>query len=236
MILNDDIKQKIIDHAEKVYPRECCGVIIENAGKHVYYPCRNVAENDNQFVIDPKDYLVASNLGTIVAIVHSHPDATPKPSQADMAACEKTNLPWFIVGYPNKMWNCVEPSGYKPPLIGRSWEHGILDCYTIIKDWYEYEKGISIPDFDRRDEWWKKGENLYRENFAKAGFYRLEPGTTKEVGDVILMQIKSNVPNHGAIYLGNNQVLHHLFNRLSCREVYGGYFKKHTSDVLRYGG
>ncbi|MBL0319633.1 MAG: C40 family peptidase [Alphaproteobacteria bacterium] len=234
-MLNEELKAKIIEHAKNVYPSECCGLIVENAGVFKYYACRNNADNDHQFILDPKDYLMASCMGNIKAVVHSHPNASPKPSQADMVACEKTKLPWYIVGYPNQAWYTLEPTGYRAPLVGREWTHGVLDCYSIIRDWYIQERGIELPDFERQDEWWKKGEDLYRQNFGLAGFYKME-SERLQVGDVILMQVKSNVPNHGAIYLGNDQILHHLFNRLSTREVYGGYYKKHTTDILRFGG
>ena len=47
------------------------------------------------------------------------------------------------------------------------------------------------------------------------------------------MQVLSNVPNHAAIYLGGDVIGHHLYGRLSGRDVYGGYYKKHTTHVLR---
>ena len=54
--------------------------------------------------------------------------------------------------------------------------------------------------------------------------------------DIILMNIESPVPNHAAIYLGENVILHHVTNRLSSRDVYkwGGYYHKMTAKVLRH--
>ena len=229
-------KQKIIAHAAECYPRESCGLLLAKpGGKEIYFPCRNLAEGDENFILHPEDYVTAEEQGRIIAIVHSHPNASPKPSQADLVACESTRLPWYIISYPTCEFHRFEPKGYKAPLIGREFFHGVLDCYTLIRDWYEWERNITLPDFERRDQWWRKGENLYMENFEKAGFRKLPPGAVLQEGDVLLMQVLSNVANHSAIYLGDDIILHHLYGRLSQREVYGGYYKKHCIAVLRYG-
>ena len=53
-------------------------------------------------------------------------------------------------------------------------------------------------------------------------------------GDVLLMQIASPVPNHAAIYLDDGVIMQHVAGRLSSRDVYGGYWAKHTTHVLRH--
>ena len=227
------LKNQIIDHAAACYPRECCGLLVNINGVPTYYPCKNMAAGTDHFILKPEDYAAADALGAIIAVVHSHPDCSPEPSEADRVVCEATNLPWHIVRYPDPAWAYLEPIGYKAPLIGRQWAHGVLDCYTLIQDWYREEQGITLPHFTRADDWWYKGENLYLENFAKAGFVSVGD-VQPQVGDVLLMQILADVPNHGAIYLGNDTILHHLHGRLSTREVWAGYYRKHTTHVLRY--
>ena len=69
--------------------------------------------------------------------------------------------------------------------------------------------GLDLPDFVREDSWWIKGQNLYLENFEKAGFIETDK---LEYGVGLLMQINSPVPNHAAVYIGNNQIIQHLFN------------------------
>ncbi len=233
MILSDAVKARFVDQAKAESPREACGLVIIKNGKQVYKPCKNLARGTDQFVLDPEDYANADTEGEIVAVIHSHPNLSAKPSQADLVSCEASGLPWFICGLPSEQWEYIEPKGYVAPLVGREWSHGVLDCYSIIRDWFLQNRNIELLDFERRDEWWKIGENLYLDNFEKAGFKQI----TKDeltAGDAILMCLYSEVPNHGAIYLGDGLILHHVQNRLSTRDVYGGYWLKNTYGYFRY--
>ena len=233
MILSETVKAKFVEQAKAECPREACGLVIIKNGKQVYCPAKNLAKGSDNFILDPLDYEKADTAGEIVAVIHSHPNMSAKPSQADLVACEASGLPWFICGIPSEQWEYIEPSGYIAPLVGRQWSHGVLDCYAIIRDWYAQEKNISLLDFERSDEWWKMGGNLYLDNFEKAGFKRI---TLEDLscGDVILMTVNSTVPNHGAIYLGDNMILHHVHGRLSTRDIFGGYWLKNAMVYLRY--
>ncbi len=233
----DSINQSLaLDHAAREFPREACGLLVIHKGRETYVPCRNIGVGTDQFVIHPEDYVRADRLGEIVGVFHSHPNLPAEPSQADKVACEASGLPWFILSFPSGQWHETQPSGYIAPLVGRAWAHGVLDCYSVIRDWYRAERGIDLPNFDRFDEWWKRGQNLYLDNFGSAGFEALGAVQSQEmeVGDVLLMQVASPVPNHAAIYLGDGLILHHLQGRLSSRDVYGGYWQKITTHILRH--
>lgn len=214
-------------------PRESCGLVIIGKGREIYHQCRNLAVGTDQFVLSPDDYEAADALGEIVAVVHSHPFVSPEPSQADRVSCEATGLEWHIVNVPVGNWHSFKPSGYTAPLVGRVFSHGVLDCYAIIRDWYKQERGIELQQFERHDGWWEAGQNLYVDNFAQAGWERCED---MHEGAMLLMQIGSSVPNHAAVYIGDNMILHHVQNRLSSRDVYGGYWRKVTTHILRYTG
>lgn len=231
--MNINLRKDIAAHAAKDYPREACGLIVMIGGTLRYIPCRNIAEGNELFILHPDDYADCDRLGIITAVVHSHPDHGPEPSQADLVACEATGLPWHIYSHPAGTWGYCEPCGYEAPILGRVFVHGVLDCYSLIRDWYKKEKRITLPDFERGVEWWRHGQNLYVENFEKAGFKRIIDEQPQH-GDVLLMQILSNVPNHGAVYLEGDNIIHHLYNRLSSREVWGGYYRKHTTHILRH--
>lgn len=230
--MNETNRAAAIAHAKIAFPREACGLIIVENGRERYVECRNVAEGDDHFIISAEDYAACEDRGTIVGIFHSHPNAAPDPSQADLTSCENFGVPWYIVGIPTERWAEFKPSGYRAPLVGREFAHGVLDCYAIIRDGFREYVGIEIPDYDRTDGWWDRGQNLYMENFESAGFVRVSDGPKKY--DVLLMQVQSPVPNHAALYLGDDVILHHLHGRLSSRDVWGGYWRKHCVAIVRH--
>jgi cell wall-associated NlpC family hydrolase len=143
-------------------------------------------------------------------------------------------MAWWIVGLKGGVSTWHEmPAAGEMPLEGRVFVHGAIDCYTLIRDYYRQELGITLMDFHRKDDWWHSGENLYVENFTKAGFVEVD---TPSNGDVILMAIGSPTPCHGAIWLDGDVLLHHLYGRLSCREVYGAAYRERTTHFLTYNG
>ena len=238
-------------HAVECYPRECCGLVVMSNRKEQYIACQNKAQSTDDFKISPEDYANAEDKGRIVAVVHSHPDASNRPSEGDLVACEASSLPWYIItvtkdGAEDTI-NRIEPNGYKAPLIGREFCHGTLDCYTLVRDFYKRVLDIDLPDFARDDDWWNDGQDLYMQNFTKAGFYALDEKEPLRFGDVILMQIRSPVANHAGIFIGNidnlegeklypvqNAFLHHLYGYSSGREIYGGQWAESTVAIIRH--
>lgn len=232
-------------HAEAEYPRESCGLIIIRKGRDKYLPCTNAAQGTDHFIISVQDYAKAEEQGDIIAVVHSHPDAPATPSEADKVACKAPGLMWHIVrvnsidGIPTAgELITTEPCGYQAPLVGRPFFHGVLDCYSLIRDWHQQTYNITLKKFTRTDDWWNDGvSDLYTQGFPQAGFVSVDAEAELLPGDVILMQIRSNngVPNHAAIYLGDGLILHHLHGRLSSRDVYGGYWGEVTRNIIRLG-
>lgn len=235
--MSPELREVALKFARQEFPREACGVIVRlERGTEIYWPCRNINDQpESAFTIDPADYADAEDHGEVVAIVHSHPNASAKPSQADLVGCETSGLPWWIVSLPGGVWEACAPSGYRAPLVGRAFQYGVLDCYTLIQDWYLQERGIELPPVESDYGWWRRGENLYMETFPKIGFHEI-PIEEIEPGDVILMRVRSDVVNHGAVYLGRDQILHHVLGRNSAREVFGGYWRKVAACAIRYQG
>lgn len=243
--MNPKIESDIRAHAVREYPREACGLIVIVRGKERYLDCRNEAESPMcNFMIHPQDWYAAERAGEITAVVHSHVNDVARPSEGDRVMMENTKLPWFIVHVSKEDGvgevvateiNRFEPNGYVAPLVGRQFVHGVLDCYALVKDYYEREMNILLPEFERHDKWWESGDHdLYMENFEACGFSAIT-GAIKE-GDVVIMQLgpKAKRPNHAAVYIGDGTILHHEYGRLSSRDLYDGYFQEITRVVIRH--
>ena len=229
-------QDKALEHAIQEQPRESCGLLVIKKGKEVYFPCKNLAfDPSDQFIIDADDWVrIEDNEGEIVGVVHSHPVTSAKPSEADRVACEKSDLKWWIVQPQLKDWQYCEPCGYKAPLIGRKWVWGVTDCWSLVKDWYKEEKNIELKDWDRPKTPEEFILNPLFESCAwRTGFRELRPDEKTMNGDALLMSIGSAGLNHVAIFL-DGDVLHHLTDRLSCREPYSQWLLKCTGGRYRY--
>ncbi|KAA5845933.1 phage tail protein [Pseudomonas chlororaphis] len=236
-------------HAEAAYPFECCGLILAVGRKQIYYPCANVAtEPAEEFRIAAEQYAEAEDLGEVIGIVHSHPDATSRPSPRDLAMCEATALPWHILSWPEGDLRTITPTG-ETALLGRPFVHGAWDCWQVCADWYKREWGLEFEAFQRADGWWEDptGPSLYEQAYEAAGFYQVD---RPQRGDMIVMAVgRTAHPNHAGIYLGAEPelpgepaevfgpgpfLLHHLYGRPSEIIVFGGPWLDRTRLVLRH--
>lgn len=233
---------QIFEEAKAGYPNEVVWVITESG----CYQVDNVHEDpENHFRISLEDLLDAF-LDGLQAIVHSHPDIPDMPSERDMRGQLDTNVPWGIVSTDGK--NCLPIVWWgngvvRTPLIGRGFRHGVTDCYALIRDYYAQEHGIYLPEYPRSWEWWRKGQDLYSQGFPEAGFRRFDPDVEPpQEGDMWFSQIRSDVPNHGGVYLGDETILHHVTarrgvdpSRLSKREPIHRWVP-HITHWLRHEG
>ena len=234
------------------YPQESCGFVTATG----YVAKDNVAADPTRsFKIRPREWRSSG----ILAVVHSHPDGPEAPSARDMERQIDTAVPWGLVLTDGEA--ATEPYWWGAgiaddvPLLRRPFRHGPTgtdgcgDCYALVRDWYRVERGVGLPEFPRDDVWWESGGDLYRDGFGKAGF--VDRGAPRDLvadlepGEVILFQIRSEVPNHAAVYLGDGLMVHHpasldsLRGRdqsLSRREPAHRWIVGHGTHVLRYRG
>ena len=229
-------------HVLEQYPREACGVLVDGN----YIRCTNIAPEPHQhFQIAAQELAgIAATHGPVQAILHSHPfdhRSPPKwpaewPSHHDMQQWLKGDLPWGIVGTEGEnitevVWLNEEVTA---PVEGRPFVSGVWDCYSTVRDWYRLNRNIVLPNYPRGMEWWERGLDHYSENFAKAGFIEIEREDL-QVGDAVLMQVRSQVPNHAAVITGSNEITHHLFHRYSGRDRFDRW-ERLVCKYLRYKG
>lgn len=211
-LFSDKVEQDARVHAQKCYPEESCGVVVDGT----YIAMKNRAKDKlNSFTIDP----AALKGLEVEAIIHSHPDVAPVPSAADMQYQVETGVPWgiFMVsatdngefGFSQTIWFGDEcPT---QPLIGRPFVHGVTDCYGLIRDVYKEELGVYLPNFPRDWEWWHHGGNLYEDCFAKANFRKIPQNELKKYDLIVSsLGVRNKVANHGSVYYGDDLVIHHI--------------------------
>lgn len=220
------LEEELIAYAASQYG-EACGLILNG---DTLFRCANThATPINSFRISDDDWLAAEEAGGITAVFHSHVAFAPYLSPADRVNQIATGLPW---------WLACEDKVYKfrpvPWLLGRKFEHGIFDCYTIFRDAYHL-MGIDLPDFERKNQWWMRGENLYLKNMRNNGFYEICMEDAQP-GDVILRQpFYGADPCHSMILLEDNYVLHHDHaGHLSRREPMRPAYMKQLHSVWRH--
>lgn len=226
------------------YPEEACGLVValEN-GKSVAVPCANISTVPKlHFQISPVDYVATAKLGKVIGVWHTHCEISPSPSDADKASCEMLGMPWYILSvFKNEVgefafseMTITAPSGFEMPYLGRPYVSGVFDCYSILLDYYKREYGIRMNDYPRIKEDGSSGIAYFTEKYEDEGFVRLI-GQEPKPGDVFFIQMADRIrPDHLAVYLGDEMILHHNTGRLSKRDLYGGYWVKHTVGHFRH--
>ena len=231
--------EEIVNHCKSESPREACGLVILFKGRYKYVPCKNVADNEStteEFAIHPLEFAKAEDDGEIVAVVHSHPERDASPGPTDLLSQQKEGIDWLIIGLNGGLssemfW--LKGEKKELPLYGRPYSWHVNDCGSFIRDFYKQEFGIYIPDFYRPENFWEKEIEVYLDVYEKAGFHKIEMPDLK-YGDVILFALGSHITTHGAVYVGDNNIAHHLRGRLSCRDVLGKYYLDRATRFLRH--
>lgn len=227
--------QQIINHAARAFPQEACGLIFKTGYGYQVLECANLShEPEKSFLIDPMLYAVHAD--HIAAVYHSHPNRSPEPSVADIASAERCNMPFLIVSYPSQELYTYTPQGVLPaPYEGRGFVYGVMDCLSLVADYYRHELGIIIDEGERKQwQWWLDTANLYAfvNGFKAQGFGVVED---LQPDDLIIMSLQSPCPNHAAIYKGDSLILHHASVSSPSRiEMYGQYWRQNTHCYLRH--
>ena len=96
--------------AKESAPGEMCGLVIRQNDTEKWILCQNISEDKNDFEIDPKVFVQYQITSKILYVVHSHYNQKNlKPSIYDVNNCNAVNIPYLIVGYPQKEYIIVEP-------------------------------------------------------------------------------------------------------------------------------
>jgi len=226
--------QQLEEHFAKEYPREACGVFSVVKGKKKYIPCTNVAEDDEDFILDSQEYLKLKRTTDIVGIVHSHPDATPEPSETDIKYCNAVGIPYYIFSYPDMELKIVQPKTNTVDLYGREYEFGVKDCFEALRDYLQTQKIHIPPRALFEDDWWEKDLDYFTDEIISEWSHKPVPLSDLKINDVLIFNVLDNIGNHCGVYIGNDCFYHHAVNRLSCRESLFPTWHKYLVKAYRY--
>ena len=112
IVLTNMQMSKILSHAERAYPNECCGLLVgeRRAGDvfilEVHRRANMAPTPANQFEIDPQlrfdlERRVREEALDLVGVYHSHPDGDAAPSQTDIQRAWESSLVWLITAVKN---------------------------------------------------------------------------------------------------------------------------------------
>ena len=116
-------------------------------------------------------------------------------------------------------------------LIGRQWEYGKADCFTLVRDWFKLQ-GVELPDYERPEST-QSCESIFLEEAERIGF---KPVTlqTRQPGDVLIMRMGTRTPMHAAVLLPDERILHQQRDSLSAVIPLSRYYLTRVAAVFRY--
>lgn len=122
------------------------------------------------------------------------------------------------------------------PFIGKKFELGRQDCFTLCSDFYRENFGISFPNIARPHDWSADKLDLISDFHKLCGFDKLdnEEHWPPRPADILATVTGSSNPNHLVIYLGGNEILHHKYMGISSKEPMRPVWKRFTSYILRH--
>ncbi len=116
-------------------------------------------------------------------------------------------------------------------LIGRHWEYGVNDCFSLVKDFFAL-KGVNLPDFPRPDDY-ETADNLFIKSAESYGFKEVEY-ESRVPNDVLILKLGTATPMHIGVLIGCDSILHQKRKSISCVEPITRYYRKNTKAVFRY--
>lgn len=228
-----EFRKKIADHANREPTQEVCGFVLSTPTGVDTEECANIAADPTRhFLISPALYLERLKSGNLMAFYHSHPTTSADLSPEDIGCSDETGTPMYVFSVPDQEFRAHVPEELRrTPIFGRPYLPLVYDCVSLVQDYFYQTFGISTGYYPRTFKDRSEG-SIGLLDYMKQE--RLERVTHPLHNDVLVMNIRSPRPNHCAVYLGDSHMLHQVEGHSVTREVYGGFWEKNTSMILRH--
>lgn len=122
-------------------------------------------------------------------------------------------------------------------LVGRKFTGlGKQDCLDLTRHFFRDNFDIEIPNFARPNDWKSDELDLIGSLGPVANFQRIEEWKPAELrpADLLCIAIGEAKPNHLAIYLGEDRILHHLYGRMSDVAPFRDIWRTRTAYIYRH--
>jgi hypothetical protein len=173
----------------------------------------------------------------IYYIYHSHTNENCDFSETDKVCSENLNLPIILYNIKKNIFKIHNPIKIQDDFIGRYYQYGKHDCFTLIQEFYKKEKSIEL----------KYNEEFYLKSLQqidiKSEIYKfiinndfkvIDDKESLELHDILLIDIfGENEIKHFALYMGQNKILHQPINTFSKIENYCNFYKRRTKLAFR---
>ena len=250
--LNDEIKNEILnvvniceDPHEKLTEAEQCGIIVDNQAILI-----NNSHSDpcNNFHLSPQALYPYQD--KIQAIFHTHCQQHHDGwlSYGDVRSAQMSGLPIIVYHTCFSCWDLYDPRIPNPfPLwlsdfdakdvssyVGIQSQWGRSDCFAIARCFYLGIFGIDIGEFPRSDcSTFPQCD--YKCPWDGRDFPTVLKHEPFKAYDALAIAIRGGLePNHTAILLPGNQILHSpQLGGLSKIETYGNFWRKRTVYAKR---
>ena len=116
-------------------------------------------------------------------------------------------------------------------LVGQQWEYGKQDCYTLVRQYYAL-LGVNLPDFSRPEDLGTTDSIFLRH--ARSLKFESVALDDRRKSDLLVMRLGTRTPMHGAIYVGNDKILHQRMNSISAVEPLRQYYWRRIAAVFRH--
>ena len=131
------------------------------------------------------------------------------------------------------MINYSDYIGLKYKCRGRGPKY--YDCYGLCKKVYKKLLNIELLnhlEVPYNDKWYKQGKNYIIDNIDKNWVSVNKPYRKYDL--IVLFNGKTTYPNHVALWIGNNKILHIYEGTTSRVDRYEGYWESKFHCALRW--
>jgi hypothetical protein len=166
---------------------------------------------------------------------------TAELTQDEVDQLNELGLPILKVALPYGQYKLFYPKAYEEgmPFEGRQWNDSTADCYRLVLDYYQKELSLKLPVVVTPSNYVAQmqsyaGVNLFLTNWEMSGFHQVMFPQKHDVIYIRSGNVRLDGPDHCAIYLDDNKILHHYRHRLSVIQEWAGLWRQNTVMILRH--